>query len=164
MCIEKIILLFLSLWVFSAIYYHKLIGSLYKKWSDINFSELQLIPGACGFRISNPSMLLVCSLHASLEVSKLHFYFTFSLQNCKILEYFLWYSKINCAYTVGKRQYFLRTVSMSLAPTIMLSTWLAVDNNCKWNWSRQVILTLFIICVNLYIFLIVCFCLYKINM
>lgn len=37
----------------------------------IFFSELQLIPGANGFRISNPPMLLVCSLHASLEVSDL---------------------------------------------------------------------------------------------
>ncbi|XP_054418731.1 kynureninase [Pteronotus mesoamericanus] len=31
-------------------------------------NKLQLIPGARGFRISNPPMLLVCSLHASLEI------------------------------------------------------------------------------------------------
>lgn len=31
-------------------------------------NKLQLIPGANGFRISNPPILLVCSLHASLEV------------------------------------------------------------------------------------------------
>ncbi|XP_055973641.1 kynureninase [Sorex fumeus] len=31
-------------------------------------NKLQLIPGACGFRISNPPILLVCSLHASLEI------------------------------------------------------------------------------------------------
>lgn len=31
-------------------------------------NKMQLIPGACGFRISNPPMLLVCSLHASLEI------------------------------------------------------------------------------------------------
>uniref|UniRef100_A0A2K5JSX7 Kynureninase n=1 Tax=Colobus angolensis palliatus TaxID=336983 RepID=A0A2K5JSX7_COLAP len=29
-----------------------------------------LIPGVCGFRISNPPILLVCSLHASLEIFK----------------------------------------------------------------------------------------------
>ncbi|XP_040827457.1 kynureninase [Ochotona curzoniae] len=31
-------------------------------------NKLQLIPGVTGFRISNPPMLLVCSLHASLEI------------------------------------------------------------------------------------------------
>lgn len=31
-------------------------------------NKLQLIPGANGFRISNPPILLVCSLHASLEI------------------------------------------------------------------------------------------------
>ncbi|KAM5280019.1 kynureninase [Ctenodactylus gundi] len=31
-------------------------------------NKLQLIPGVNGFRISNPPILLVCSLHASLEV------------------------------------------------------------------------------------------------
>ncbi|XP_008583146.1 PREDICTED: kynureninase [Galeopterus variegatus] len=31
-------------------------------------NKLQLIPGASGFRISNPPILLVCSLHASLEI------------------------------------------------------------------------------------------------
>ncbi|XP_069879821.1 kynureninase isoform X1 [Dipodomys merriami] len=31
-------------------------------------NKLKLIPGASGFRISNPPMLLVCSLHASLEI------------------------------------------------------------------------------------------------
>lgn len=33
-------------------------------------NKLQLIPGVCGFRISNPPILLVCSLHASLEIFK----------------------------------------------------------------------------------------------
>ncbi|XP_004703897.1 kynureninase isoform X1 [Echinops telfairi] len=33
-------------------------------------NKLQLIPGANGFRISNPPILLVCSLHASLEIFK----------------------------------------------------------------------------------------------
>ncbi|XP_045414842.1 kynureninase isoform X3 [Lemur catta] len=33
-------------------------------------NKLQLIPGASGFRISNPPILLVCSLHASLEIFK----------------------------------------------------------------------------------------------
>ncbi|XP_049743081.1 kynureninase [Elephas maximus indicus] len=33
-------------------------------------NKLQLIPGATGFRISNPPILLVCSLHASLEIFK----------------------------------------------------------------------------------------------
>ncbi|XP_006834631.1 PREDICTED: kynureninase [Chrysochloris asiatica] len=33
-------------------------------------NKLQLIPGASGFRISNPPIFLVCSLHASLEVFK----------------------------------------------------------------------------------------------
>uniref|UniRef100_A0A8C6GF71 Kynureninase n=1 Tax=Mus spicilegus TaxID=10103 RepID=A0A8C6GF71_MUSSI len=33
-------------------------------------NKLQLIPGANGFRISNPPILLVCSLHASLECDK----------------------------------------------------------------------------------------------
>uniref|UniRef100_A0A8I3WSK6 Kynureninase n=1 Tax=Callithrix jacchus TaxID=9483 RepID=A0A8I3WSK6_CALJA len=33
-------------------------------------NKLQLIPGVCGFRISNPPMLLVSSLHASLEIFK----------------------------------------------------------------------------------------------
>ncbi|XP_005876701.1 PREDICTED: kynureninase [Myotis brandtii] len=33
-------------------------------------NKLQLIPGANGFRISNPPMLLVCPLHASLEIFK----------------------------------------------------------------------------------------------
>ncbi|KAB0381151.1 hypothetical protein FD755_008935, partial [Muntiacus reevesi] len=40
------------------------------KPANINFSELQLIPGVNGFRISNPPILLVCSLHASLEIFK----------------------------------------------------------------------------------------------
>nr|XP_010971505.1 kynureninase [Camelus bactrianus] len=31
-------------------------------------NKLQLIPGVSGFRISNPPILLVCSLHASLEI------------------------------------------------------------------------------------------------
>ncbi|XP_036714919.1 kynureninase isoform X2 [Balaenoptera musculus] len=31
-------------------------------------NKLQLIPGVNGFRISNPPILLVCSLHASLEI------------------------------------------------------------------------------------------------
>lgn len=31
-------------------------------------NKLQLIPGACGFRISNPPILLVSALHASLEL------------------------------------------------------------------------------------------------
>ncbi|KAG8520056.1 Kynureninase, partial [Galemys pyrenaicus] len=31
---------------------------------------MQLIPGANGFRISNPPILLVCPLHASLEIFK----------------------------------------------------------------------------------------------
>ncbi|XP_070279560.1 kynureninase isoform X1 [Myotis yumanensis] len=33
-------------------------------------NKLQLIPGANGFRISNPPILLVCPLHASLEIFK----------------------------------------------------------------------------------------------
>ncbi|XP_045873940.1 kynureninase [Meles meles] len=33
-------------------------------------NKLQLIPGVSGFRISNPPILLVCSLHASLEIFK----------------------------------------------------------------------------------------------
>ncbi|XP_069927644.1 kynureninase isoform X2 [Oryctolagus cuniculus] len=33
-------------------------------------NKLQLIPGVTGFRISNPPILLVCSLHASLEIFK----------------------------------------------------------------------------------------------
>ncbi|XP_006768721.1 PREDICTED: kynureninase [Myotis davidii] len=33
-------------------------------------NKLQLIPGAKGFRISNPPILLVCPLHASLEIFK----------------------------------------------------------------------------------------------
>lgn len=33
-------------------------------------NKLQLIPGVGGFRISNPPILLVCSLHASLEIFK----------------------------------------------------------------------------------------------
>ncbi|XP_006068226.1 kynureninase isoform X3 [Bubalus bubalis] len=33
-------------------------------------NKLQLIPGVNGFRISNPPILLVCSLHASLEIFK----------------------------------------------------------------------------------------------
>uniref|UniRef100_A0A4X1TCL0 Kynureninase n=1 Tax=Sus scrofa TaxID=9823 RepID=A0A4X1TCL0_PIG len=33
-------------------------------------NKLQLIPGVTGFRISNPPILLVCPLHASLEIFK----------------------------------------------------------------------------------------------
>lgn len=33
-------------------------------------NKLQLIPGASGFRISNPPILLICSLYASLEIFK----------------------------------------------------------------------------------------------
>ncbi|XP_003478760.1 kynureninase isoform X1 [Cavia porcellus] len=33
-------------------------------------NKLQLIPGVNGFRISNPPILLICSLHASLEIFK----------------------------------------------------------------------------------------------
>lgn len=35
----------------------------------VHLAELQLSPGINGFRLSNPSILLVCALHASLEVS-----------------------------------------------------------------------------------------------
>lgn len=41
---------------------HKLRNNLY-------FTELQLSPGINGFRLSNPPILLVCALQASLEVS-----------------------------------------------------------------------------------------------
>lgn len=53
------------------------------------FSELQLIPGASGFRISNPPILLICPLYASLEVSTLRFNLPtplpFSLADCDML-------------------------------------------------------------------------------
>ena len=61
--------------------------------SNINFSELQLIPGVNGFRISNPPILLVCSLHASLEVSDLCIkpptLSPFPLSDCDMLSYFI---------------------------------------------------------------------------
>lgn len=45
-------------------------------------NKLQLIPGANGFRISNPPILLVCSLHASLEVRDLDFCLDTSCSAC----------------------------------------------------------------------------------